>query len=289
MNTLSEDDQEGLKGRLTKEYKEITAKFARFMEQLRLSLSHRGITPRQLYMVLMDLYAFALTKKDADAKRPLLEDCCDDIKQADSLDDVFCILKPYVSFLDCHVIKHIVGSLELCTNEDRKELDGYLVALDHFCQRNVFECPQTATNDHKHENLVMKVDEDILKKFTIKAIKEFQAKVAEKLGLKSYTILSLLSVGKGCLKLTFQIPRFVVEVIFPLSREEQEQLKALGILRLTCERWEYDLQSRSIQDRQPILSPYQRSSLGCARFRLLGECRFGSQCRFGHSHGPIVE
>ena len=36
---------------------------------------------------------------------------------------------------------------------------------------------------------------------------------------------------------------------------------------------------------QSVVHP--RSMKGCVIYRLLGECRFGSECRYGHSSEPI--
>ena len=288
VKNLSEDEQHQLKGRLTKEYKEIHSRFARFTESLRLSLSSRDITPKQMFMVLMDLNAFAVRKKDSN--KSVLEDCCDDIKDAENIFDVFCLLRPYYSFFDCHVIKHIVESPSLCTNDDRKGLAGYLAELEVFCKRNVFECPHIANCDDQLRTLVMKVHDTIVKTFTIEAIDEFRAKLAEALGLEGHTLL-LRSVEKGCLQLTFQIPQFVMSTIFPLSSEEERRLKMLGVLKVTCEGVESNLDSDPIQSHsdQLAMQPRPKPSRGCTKFRLLGECRFGSQCRYGHSDQPILK
>lgn len=243
VENLSEDNLHILKGRLTKDYKQITAHFARLTEHVRCSLSNRGVTPKQLFMVLMNLSAFALRKKDDD--KPLLEDCCDNIQDAESIDDVFCTLRPYVSFFDCHIIKHIVSS-NLCTNDDKEQLDRYIKELDSFCQRSVFECPHIANSDPQLLNLVMKVEDTVVKSFSVKTMDEFRAKLAETLGLKGYT-LHLRSVEKGCLKLTFQIPRFIMTIIFPLSTEEEAKLSALGVLKLTCEGTEYNFGLQEFQ------------------------------------------
>lgn len=228
---LSENEISNLQGRLTNEYRNITSRYSTLYRDIHSSLTKRGITPKQLAGVLMELSAFALRKSDS--KKPLLEDCLDEIEIAEDNQTVFKKLHPYGSFFDCHVIKHIVNS-ELCTKDDKQKLQEYLSELNDYCRRNVHECPHIATLDPKFTNLVMKVDDIITNKFTMKALHAFRAKVSETLALGEHT-LRLCSVEDGCLQLTCQIPPFIKEEVFPLSHQQEERLKSLHIQQLKCD------------------------------------------------------
>ena len=228
---LTEYDFNNLQGRLTNEYMNITSRYSTLYRDIHSSLTKRGVTPKQLAGVLMELSAFALRKSDS--KKPLLEECLDEIENAEDNQTAFKILRPYGSFFDCHVIKHIVNS-ELCTTDDKQKLQEYINELDDYCQRNVFECPHYSTIDPKFTSLVVKVDDIITTKFTMKALHAFCAKIAETLTLKGHTP-RICSVEDGCLQFTCQIPPFIKEEIFPLSHQQEERLRKLQVQCLTCD------------------------------------------------------
>ena len=242
--SLTEDERRTLCGRLTNEYKRITGSYATLSQDIRTSLQSRSITPSQLASILMELSAFPLKIKDS--SKPLLEDCLDKIEAAKSVHEVFKILRPYGSFFDCHIIKHIVSS-ELCTDEDRDKLKKYLNELDDYCRRNVFECPHFASSDAKFPKLMIKVDDLVSTNFTMKALDAFSADVAETLELSRHT-LRVCSVDEGCIQLTYQIAQPAVGGIFPLTPKQQKALKSMGLSSLICgQMWEYNLSASQAQ------------------------------------------
>ena len=64
---------------------------------------------------------------------------------------------------------------------------------------------------------------------------------------KVYAI-RLLSVEKGCFKLIFAIPGYIVKATFPLSEQQESALAGLGILQLVCN--DYRLKDTTSQVRQ---------------------------------------
>lgn len=236
LKEMTDLEKRTLKGRLTNDYKRITDHYSKLNQHVILSLKKRAVSPKQLSGVLMNLSAFRVQKHDVSS---LLADRLDEIRDAESVDDVFYIWRPYGSFFDCHVIKHIVNS-NLCTDSDREVLEKYQKDLDSYCQRSVFECPHIANPDPKFQTFVMKVDDVVLKSSEMKAIDAFRVELAEACGLEGHT-LHLCSVEEGCLQLTFQIPPSVVDLLFPLTAEQKVALKGLGIMKLTCgDSWVHD-------------------------------------------------
>ena len=243
LDKMPELEWRTLMGRLTNDYKRITASYSKLNQCVIQSLENRSITPKQLSTVLMNLSAFRVQKDDK--AMSLLADNLDNIRKADEVDDVFYILRPYGSFFDCHVIRHIVDS-SLCTDEDRKELQKYEKELATYCQRSVFECPHIENKDPMFHSFVMKVDDSVLKSSVMKAIDAFRVEVAEACGLEGHT-LRLCTVEEGCLQLTFQIPPCVIDSVFPLTHEQKVALKGLGVLKLTCRpSWEYNFQHHQV-------------------------------------------
>lgn len=253
---LTKDQKEELEARLTIEYENITDLYSELTEQIISSLVIRNVTPKDLAIVLMNLNAYTVVKDD-NPKQPLLRDCLDKIREASSLNDAFYTLHPYGSFFDCHIISRIVNS-NLCTNDDRDKLNQYTKRLDDYCKRNIFECPCLVNSDVDSDlpncKLALKVGNIVSSSFTGNALTKFQAKIAMSLGIEVHTLI-VRSVEAGCVKLTFQIPRFVAEAIFPLPSEVISSLKLLGVMNVVCEGFaDYDLSSQTTMGASKVMN-----------------------------------
>ena len=238
VENMSEIEKNSLIGRLTNDYMRIAVHYSELNQHVIRSLKDRVVTPKQLSRVLMNFSAFRVQKGNV---KPLLAHHLDEIRNTEDIDDVFYILRSYGSFFDCHVLRHIVKS-DLCTDDDRTELQKYEKELDVYCQRSVYECPHVANSDSQFSKFVLKVDDEVLKSFELKAVNAFRVKLAEAFDLEPHT-LRLCSVEDGCIQLTFQIPHFVVDSIFPITAEQEEVLRGLGVTTLMCgESWLYNLE-----------------------------------------------
>ena len=229
---LSESDRKLLGGEITMQFHQISKKYASLTSSLRSSLKQQGITPAQLVEKLMDLAGFLPLREGV--KRQLLENRTSEFSKARSIEEIFHILKEYCSFYNHEIIKYIVE--ELGTNDDKAKLEKYKEDFTDYCRRSVFECPfSSGTEKSSHfVDLVMKVDSDtMIEPYTMKALELFHTQVAKLLQVTKHT-LQLCSVERGCLKLTFHIPRFLKTVIFPLSADQKSSLKELGVAKLDC-------------------------------------------------------
>ena len=105
----------------------------------------------------------------------------------------------------------------------------------NLTKRRVYECPPEygSKSDADHANLVVKVD-SVYEDFTVKELKKFQYRLSRTLHVSPQSVLRLCRVEEGCLKLFFQVPSFVQQKIFPLSREQESALAAEAVIRLTC-------------------------------------------------------
>ena len=234
---LTKNEEMMLKGRLTNEYKSITGKYSTLCREIRTSLKSRGITPKQLADVLMHLSAFVVKRQchKQDTEMSLLEDCLDDIENAEDIQKVFRVISPYESFFDCHVIEHIVNS-DLCTEDDKHKMSEYMRELEEYCKRNIYECPHISSPNPNSTVLAIKVDDLVTSRFTMKALGAFCAKIAQALNLERHTLI-VCSVKDGCLQLTCQIPPFVKEHICSprLTHWQKERLRSLNVQKITCD------------------------------------------------------
>ena len=225
---LDDDDRDMLCGHLQIQFSEISMNYAVFRSSVRESLTQRKVTPATLTATLMDLPAYSShTNKVA-----LLEDRFIEMKKADSLDDVFYILKDYDSVFNHDIIGYIVKKLG--TNEDKQNLKKYEEDFAEYCKRNIFECPMPSRSKKpsKFANLVLKVESEI--KYTLKAIQMFRAQVAKILHITKHT-LKLANVQDGCFQVTFQFPRFLKTHMFPLRCDQKKDLRDLNVVSLECD------------------------------------------------------
>ena len=51
--------------------------------------------------------------------------------------------------------------------------------------------------------------------------------------------MRLCQVNEGCIQLTFQVPSFVQQKVFPLSKEQEKALAAMGVMKLTCGEYQF--------------------------------------------------
>ena len=67
----------------------------------------------------------------------------------------------------------------------------------------------------------------------------FRHKLSDILRVSSQGVLCLCRVDKGCFQLMFQVPAFVQQEIFPLSREQERTLVTEGVIRLMCGEYQF--------------------------------------------------
>ena len=164
---------------------------------------------------------------------PMLHHCFQKLETADSIPKIFWILKDYFSFFNYHVIEHLI--LELGREEDKAKLQKYKEDFNQYAKRRIFECPSEfgPVSDADHADIFVKLDSQY-ENYTVTEVERFRCQLSKILHISSQGILRLCRVEKGCIQLTFQVPLFVQQEIFPLSREQEMALKAEGVIKLVC-------------------------------------------------------
>ena len=228
---LTPEQQEGLSIRLCVESEDIVRKFGRLHSRVYESLCERNVPVDKLVTHLLSLGALDPVYKDS--QKPALHYFSQELRSAQSIEDVLYIISDYISFFNYHVIEHIVEGLG--TDQDRAELQNYEKEFDEYSKRRVYECPPVygPKSDAEHVNLVVKVD-SVFEEFTVKALKKFEYRLSRIFCVSSQSVLRLCRVEAGCVQLIFQIPSFVQQEILPLSSEQESALAAEGVIRLTC-------------------------------------------------------
>ena len=93
------------------------------------------------------------------------------------------------------------------------------------------------TNDD-HADICVKLDSQY-ENFTVAEVEGFRHKLSKILHLSLLEILHLCRIDNDCFQLKFQVPSFVKQKIFPLSKEQEKSLAAMGVIRLTCGEYQF--------------------------------------------------
>ena len=231
LSGLTHEQQQELRGRLRTESQKIMIRFQKLVSSTIKSFKKQCVPLDDLVAHVMALGAFDPVFKEPQV--PVFRYYFKELKAADTIPKVFIVLNDYFSFFNYHIIQHIIE--ELGTEEDKAGLQSYKKEFNEYAKRRVFESlPEFGpVSDADHADIFMKVDAQY-ENFTAAQIEDFRHKLSEILHLSSQGILRLCRVDKGCFRLMFQVPLFVQQEIFPLSRRQESSLKAKGVIELTC-------------------------------------------------------
>ena len=170
---------------------------------------------------------------------PLFNQRLDDLQKSRDLSEVFMGLKDYMSFFNYHLIENIIEALG--TKEVKAKLKKYKLKFQQYAKRRIYECPTNLgpVSEADHADIFVKVDSRY-ENYTVAEIDNFVQELNDLLSVPS-RVLHLCRIEKGCFQLIFQVPLFVKEEIFPLSREQERALAAKGVIRLTCGEYKFQV------------------------------------------------
>ena len=236
---LTHEQQQELRGRLQSESQQIMIQFQKLVSATIKSLDRQNVSPYKLLCHIMTLGAFKHVFKINEMPQvPALHHCYTELKAAKTIYEIFWVLNDYFSFFNYHIIEHIIE--ELGTEEDKAKLQKYKENFSRYAKRRIFEClPEFGlVSDADHADVFVKVDTHY-DDCTVADIEMFRHKLSEILHLSSQGILRLCRIDKGCFQLMFQVPSFVQQMIFPLSREQEKALAAMHVMKLICGEYQF--------------------------------------------------
>ena len=244
LSRLTHEQQQELRGRLQFESQQIMIRFQELVSATMNSLIKQTVSPTVLVSHVMTLGAFKPVFKEPQVQEPkegevpVFQYCFQRLQAADSIPQIFLVLKDYFSFFNHHIIEHIIKALG--TTGDKAKLQKYKEDFNQYAKRRIFECQSEfgPVSDVHHADIFVKVDAQY-ENYTVAEIEVFRHKLSEILCVSSQGVLRLCRVEKGCFQLTFQVPSFMQHGIFPLSREQQRALRAEGVIKLTCGEYQF--------------------------------------------------
>ena len=223
-----------LNERLRMESEDIQLKFNLLCSKFFISLASQQVPVQTLTDYLKDLEPLKRVRKASKSYERSL-------KKLKDLKDVKKFVKEQCTFFDWRPLEHLI---ELAgAVRDRQELHTYQEHFDQYARCRIYECSSEVGPGAMpgHTPLCVKVETDYDK---LVEIKQFQCRLCL---LLQISFLRLSSIEEGCLQLTFLIPQFVQDAIFPLSTKQELSLKELGVFKLTCGDYHYPRSSSKVR------------------------------------------
>ena len=169
--------------------------------------------------------------------RSLLDEHRQEIKGAKSISEIFIILSAYWNYLSYEILEYIIEHYG--TSDDTERLRNYNAKLHDFCKRRIFELPMPVRGNGTENKSSPKQGElyvklDVREDIPSEQFNQIKGRIAKILHVRLAT-LQIYSIDKGCVQLTFLIPKFVAQEIFPLSYKQTSALcKDASVIRLEC-------------------------------------------------------
>ena len=237
---ISSENYKKLETRLYSESIKLTERFGRMFNNFFQSLSDRDVSIKKIVADLKAFGAFSPVYKREN--QPLLRDELDRLNLATAdIDDIKLITLDYCSFFNYRLLSSLVSRLG--TPTDIKQIEKYEKKFNEYAKRRVFECPsEFGKLNTTSAILAVKLDSHY-EQCSLNQLRLLETDFCKILNI---SILKLCLLTSGCLQLTFQLPWFVQKQIFPLSREQEEKLTELHVLRVFCGKYHFTVKVRNL-------------------------------------------
>ena len=229
---LSSCEQEELMAKLYDDEESMKFKFSNLVTETCKSVE-KETTVQMFAGNILALGAYEPAPEERD--RSLLDEHTKEIKSAKTISEIFVILSAYWNYLSYEILKHIIECFG--ARDDKKSLSNYNEDLQKFCKRRIFELLENGGDTDDMQNpkqakfvVKLNVRDDI----KYKQVFQIRLRIAKILCVNLAAFI-IKGVDVGCVQLTFLIPKFVAQEIFPLTDEQTSALsKDTSVIRLEC-------------------------------------------------------
>ena len=199
------------------------------------AIEDTGVSLQKFRLYLLSLSVFE--NKHEHEQPILLENVKDQIKNADSINEIFTILTTdCCSFMNDSIFQTIIDKYGISTdaNEDlqySKHLKAYLE--NHKISEFILINPKLERFPKDSEKVILKFNVALPNNIT--KVLDLRSAIAEILGLR-LPALQLVAIEEGCVVITFCIPTCVADHIFAngLTSQQEADIQALSVLWLKC-------------------------------------------------------
>ena len=225
---MTKEEKERCEEKLYTESRNMIVKFQKLFSAIVTSLKERNVTVKELCNHLRLLGTLEPIYRDSECGLLRCE-----LRKMDTIDDVMGLVCEYSSFFNYQMLENIINNLG--GEQDKRNLAEYLEDFAEYAKRTVFEgpCEVGIMSEESRANIILKVDKSYVS-YTVSSLNDFTLELKRILAKSSDMMIPLCRIEPGCLKLTFQMPLFLQQHIFPLSDDQEVALAKLGVKQLSC-------------------------------------------------------
>ncbi len=215
---LSEPEKRMLFDKLTTDYESIVSAFCK----LCMALSKSPALKDEIENIKLFLSASAIFSKEEKMK----------LLSSKTMTEVLMILQLRVSFFNHQTIELVVN--EFGSSDDKHKMQKYLQEFKSYCEHDVFEVPHSVfhpghTEDREHSKyFALKYSDSEEDPIKLQKITKICSRIAKTLHINSWA-LSLVSIEKGCIVVTFAIPIAIATNVLPISEGQLTELSRYGL------------------------------------------------------------
>ena len=218
--------------KLKQESDEMILRLGGFVNRILRSFKTRSVSVSDLVKCLSNFGALPAGRPQI----PLLQHRMEQLKSAGNLDEAFLIISDYISFFNHSLLEHLVKGLG--SDDDCEELDTFLVYFEMFAKRAMFEVPPYMYGYMwlKTEMLVvLKTEEKWIPGDygDIKGLYDFLHRVCGIMKVLPHA-LHMCRVDQGSVVIVCRMPPHVVDEVFPLSSDQEQEMVKAGVSQLHC-------------------------------------------------------
>ena len=232
---MDKDEKEQLHQRLFSESENMEYKFQELFKAIRRSMVDRQISVRELLKHLDCLGSIKPLYKGS--KLPVFGCQVPRLIETENVDNAMSVISSYCSFFNYRIVECIIENLG--TEQDKTNLKQYKEEFRVYAQHHVFQCPAELgeISEDGHANMFVTLDL-IYDSYNISHLCSFVSNLQRVLKIPAIS-LRLCRIGPGSLKLIFQLPNSVQQLIFPISSDQIADLSSLGVMELSCGDYQY--------------------------------------------------
>ncbi|XP_064387404.1 poly [ADP-ribose] polymerase tankyrase-1-like isoform X5 [Halichondria panicea] len=215
---------------------EMDKAFSKFVLQLQQSLETQ-IVLKKLTSCLMDVSCYQKVFKGPN--QCLFRDKREELRAASDFYDVWDIIRDYVSYFSYGLIKYLTDHLG--SKEDQDNLIAYVKEFEKYAKRRI-QYPKKFGSGYREDStkMIVKLD-STYDKCELLYLKQFEENLAKILKVEANALL-LRGINEGCVQLVFEVPSFIPPDIFPLTPNQEAEIRDLGVIQLDCGDYHFQLQ-----------------------------------------------
>ena len=233
----TEGDSEALQAKLCNDFEYMTKSFQDLMVTVGNSLEKRKKSTSNILACVSQFKTLEPVYTDLQNKQSEFRHRFPELKKATSISEAMNVISDYSSFFNYCLVEQIV--LGLGTDEDKAKLKEYETEFQKYAECSVFECPpELGVTGKDWPSFFVKVHHKGFEECSINHLRHFTSHLAKILNLP-IGLLVLDSVAPGCLELIVQVPQPSYRNVFPLSSQQEQDLAALGVIKISAGDYQY--------------------------------------------------